>query len=158
MRLYPPVPFIRRGINQDVRLSGHNIPANTSLGIQIYALHRNEQFFPDPEAYKPERFLPDQMIGRNPFAYVPFSAGPRNCIGISFCLLDIHPPGGSRVHVQYALFLGQKFAIYEDKVILTTLLRQFRFGIHPHRFPIRESLNMILKPEGGMSLLITSRY
>lgn len=132
MRLHPPVPFIRRGINQDVRLSGHTIPAKTSLGIQIYALHHNEEFFPDPEAFKPERFLPDQTIGRNPFAYVPFSAGPRNCI-------------------------GQKFALYEDKVIVTTLLRQFRFDIHPDRLPIRESLNMILKPEGGMPLLITPR-
>ncbi|XP_057367791.1 cytochrome P450 4C1-like [Daphnia carinata] len=132
LRLHPPVPFIRRGIYQDVRLSGHKIPANTSLGIQIYALHHNEEFFPEPEAYKPERFLPDQAIGRNPFAYVPFSAGPRNCI-------------------------GQKFALYEDKVIVTTLLRQFRFDVNPHRLPIRESLNMILKPDGGMPLLITPR-
>lgn len=90
LRLHPPVPFIRRGINQDVRLSGHTIPAKTSLGIQIYALHHNEEFFPDPEAYKPERFLPDQTIGRSPFAYVPFSAGPRNCIGICFCLIVFH--------------------------------------------------------------------
>jgi cytochrome P450 len=83
LRRHPPVPLIRRRVNEDVRLSGYNVPADTSLGIQIYALHRNEEFFPDPEAFKPERFQPDQVIGRNPFAYVPFSAGPRNCIGMS---------------------------------------------------------------------------
>ncbi|EFX88241.1 hypothetical protein DAPPUDRAFT_305713 [Daphnia pulex] len=132
LRRHPPVPLIRRRVNEDVRLSGFNVPADTSLGIQIYALHRNEEFFPDPEAFKPERFQPDQVIGRNPFAYVPFSAGPRNCI-------------------------GQKFAMYEDKVIVSTLLRQFRFGIDVHRLPIKESLNMILKPEGGMPLLIAPR-
>lgn len=52
---------------------------------------------------------------------------------------------------------GQKFAMYEDKVIVSTLLRQFRFGIDVHRLPIKESLNMILKPEGGMPLLIAPR-
>lgn len=81
MRRHPPVPLIRRRINEDVRLSGYNVPADTSLGIQIYALHHNEEFFADPETFKPERFEADQIIGRNPFAYVPFSAGPRNCIG-----------------------------------------------------------------------------
>lgn len=53
--------------------------------------------------------------------------------------------------------LGQKFALYEDKVIVTTLLRQFRFGIDLSRLPIRESFNMILKPDGGMPLLIAPR-
>ena len=81
LRLYPPVAFIRRRMNEDVRFSGHDVPEGTSVGILIYTLHRNEDIFPDPNSFKPERFETDQTIGRNPFAYVPFSAGPRNCIG-----------------------------------------------------------------------------
>jgi len=80
-RLFPSVPGIERKATEDVELDGFKVPAGTSVSILIYALHRNEESFPDPLVYKPERFLPDQSIGRNPFAFVPFSAGPRNCIG-----------------------------------------------------------------------------
>ena len=60
---------------------GYHIPAGCDLMLLIYALHRHPDIYPQPDVFRPERFMPEQSTGRHPFAYIPFSAGPRNCIG-----------------------------------------------------------------------------
>lgn len=81
LRLYPSVPNIKRRISEDIVMQGYTIPAGATISMHIYSLHRNEEVFPDPLTFKPERFESDQVTERHPFAFVPFSAGPRNCIG-----------------------------------------------------------------------------
>lgn len=60
---------------------GFKVPKGVNAVIIPYALHRDPRFFPEPEEFRPERFLPENSSGRPPYAYIPFSAGARNCIG-----------------------------------------------------------------------------
>uniref|UniRef100_A0A1B0DL32 Uncharacterized protein n=1 Tax=Phlebotomus papatasi TaxID=29031 RepID=A0A1B0DL32_PHLPP len=89
LRLYPPVPYISRELTEDQLINGYPAPTGTLVEAHIFDLHRDPQYFPDPERFDPDRFLPEQVEKRHPFAYLPFSAGPRNCIGQKFALLEI---------------------------------------------------------------------
>lgn len=60
---------------------GFKVSKGANAIIITYALHRDPRYFPEPEEFRPERFLPENSEGRPPYAYIPFSAGLRNCIG-----------------------------------------------------------------------------
>ena len=102
LRIYPAVPFIFREFTEDVIIGlfdtlhliefffifififfqdNYEIPKRSTAMIFIYQIHRDERYFPEPEKFVPERFLPDNSDKRHPYAYIPFSAGKRNCIG-----------------------------------------------------------------------------
>ncbi|XP_020293283.1 cytochrome P450 4C1-like [Pseudomyrmex gracilis] len=100
-RLYPTVPYIARELSEDTKIGDYIIPANIRVFILILLLHRNPAIWPDPLTFDPDRFLPENIKSMHPYAYIPFSAGPRNCI-------------------------GQKFAMLEEKIILTAILRKWR--------------------------------
>ncbi|RZC34623.1 cytochrome P450, family 4, subfamily Q, polypeptide 7 [Asbolus verrucosus] len=90
LRLYPSVHFISRKLGEDLKThSGHKLPKNSIVNLHIYDLHHNPDIYPDPEKFDPDRFLPQNSQNRHPFAYLPFSAGPRNCIGKRFAILEL---------------------------------------------------------------------
>ncbi|KAJ3655745.1 hypothetical protein Zmor_014860 [Zophobas morio] len=81
MRMYTTVPFYGRKTNEPVEYKGIIIPKDVTINIFAYGIHRNPMYFPEPEKFNPSRF--DDIDGKKPYAFIPFSAGPRNCIGKS---------------------------------------------------------------------------
>lgn len=81
MRLYPPVWILTRRAQQDDEVGGYRVPAGTDVLVCPYTLHRHPGFWTDPERFDPERFDPEQPSDRPRYAYIPFGAGPRFCVG-----------------------------------------------------------------------------
>ena len=81
LRLYPSVPYFSRTLNEDFHTNGYIFPKNSSLFVSSYLMGRDAKLFPDPLEFKPERFTAD--IKRNPFSYIPFSAGKASKVSFS---------------------------------------------------------------------------
>jgi cytochrome P450 len=89
LRLYPPGWILsRRSLEPDV-LCGFQIPAGTDVLLSPYLLHRHPQYWKEPDAFRPERFDAEHETERPRFAYIPFAAGPRHCIGESLALYEM---------------------------------------------------------------------
>ncbi len=132
MRLYPPVPMIGRLLSEDVQVDQYTIPEGTTITLGIYYLHRDPRFFPDPEKFDPDRFLPENTVSRHPYAYLPFSAGPRNCV-------------------------GQKFAMYEEKSVLSSIIRNYKITSVEKRDEIALIAELILRTHNGINVKLERR-
>lgn len=89
LRLYPPGWLLsRRTIEADM-LAGFEIPPGTNVLLPLYLLHRHPRYWQDPDLFWPERFAPEHEAERPRFAYMPFAAGPRHCIGETFALYEM---------------------------------------------------------------------
>jgi cytochrome P450 len=89
LRLYPPGwLYTRRAIAED-RCGDYRIAAGSDVFICSWLLHRHPRYWDEPECFRPERFAPQQEAGRNRYAYIPFSAGPRHCIGETFAMTEM---------------------------------------------------------------------
>ncbi len=88
MRLYPPAPLIARAVARDIEIGGVPLPAGSIVFVPIYAVHRHRGLWTEPEAFDPDRFAPEAVRSRHRFAYLPFGAGPRICIGNAFAMME----------------------------------------------------------------------
>ncbi|KAJ9577302.1 hypothetical protein L9F63_006141, partial [Diploptera punctata] len=127
LRLYPSVPTIGRMATEDIKLDNYIIPKGCTVTLQFFFLHRNADYFPDPEKFDPDRFLPENVAKRHPYAYLPFSAGPRNCI-------------------------GQKFALLEEKAVLSSILRNYKVKSLDKREDIKLLSELVMRPENGIRI------
>lgn len=90
MRLYPPAYVIGRQATDDVVIGGRRLPKGTIVVISAYAMHRHPEHFPDPERFDPDRFAVGAEDALPKFAYMPFSGGPRMCLGPHLALTEAH--------------------------------------------------------------------
>uniref|UniRef100_A0A8D9EVW2 Cytochrome P450 9e2 n=1 Tax=Cacopsylla melanoneura TaxID=428564 RepID=A0A8D9EVW2_9HEMI len=90
LRLHPPVARVDRHCTMDYTLPSTNISikAGDSVNVPIMGLHYDPEYYPDPYTFDPERFTPAEKAKRSPYVFLPFGAGPRNCIGLRFAVLS----------------------------------------------------------------------
>ncbi|XP_044260197.1 cytochrome P450 6a2-like [Tribolium madens] len=131
LRKYPPLSFLTRECVKDYKIPDQDviIEKGTKVVISILGLHRDEDYFPDPEKFDPGRFSEDNTGFRDQFAYIPFGEGPRICIGL-------------------------RFGMMQTKVGLVSLLRKFKFTVNRKtREPIKFDVKgFILAAEGDIWL------
>ena len=131
MRLYPPVAFLSRAALADDRVCGYRVPKGSLVVVSPYVLHRHRTLWTDPDAFDPGRFLPERRGSIDRFAYLPFGAGPRVCIGASFSL-------------------------QEAVIVLARLARTVRFRLRAGHavVPVQR---VTLRPSGGLPMEVGLR-
>jgi cytochrome P450 len=130
MRLYPPAPLIAREARRDVRIGTEAVEAGTVVYVPVYAVHRHAELWDRPDVFDPSRFEPEAVKARDRYAYLPFGAGPRVCIGMSFAQM-------------------------ETTAVLAVLLESLRLRLRPGYVPAPK-LRVTLRPAGGMPMRLVA--
>jgi cytochrome P450 len=125
MRLYPPVWVLSRTAMEDDWIGDHRIAAGSEILIFPYITHRHPRWWTEPENFRPERFAPENSSSRPRYAYLPFGAGPRTCVGLNF-------------------------AITEILVVLAMLFERFRVELAMDPATVRAEPSVTLRPDPGV--------
>ncbi|XP_071442001.1 cytochrome P450 4C1-like [Hetaerina americana] len=132
LRLYPSVPMIARKIREEVKLGEYTVPAEAELVIHMFYMHRDKEIFPEPDKFNPDNFLPEACEKRPPYAFVPFSAGSRNCI-------------------------GQKFAMQEAKTVVASIVQKYKIESIQSPQELILLPELILRSENGIKVRLRPR-
>ena len=125
LRMHPPVPFIGRTLEHELEIEPEKIlPPGTNVSTMIWNLHHNPEVWPDHMTYDPDRFLPENIKHMDSHAFIPFAAGPRNCI-------------------------GQHFAMNEILTVVVRILDQFTLRLDPEK-EVNVHPDAVLRPENGI--------
>ncbi len=130
LRLYPPIHLGSRVAAEDLDFQGHTIPSGTRVMYSIYLTHRMKQYWDEAARFNPERFSAEGNRLRQPYTYLPFGGGPRNCIGAAF----------GRI---------------EAKLVLARILQQFDLALLPK--PVYAHMGATLEPRPGVWMQVTPR-
>jgi cytochrome P450 family 4 len=134
LRMYPPVPLIARRLDHDVKLvSGpYTVPKGTTVIVLQYCVHRRPDIYPNPDRFDPDNFLPERMANRHYYSFIPFSAGPRSCV-------------------------GRKYAMLKLKVLLSTIIRNYTIHSDRTESDFKLQADIILKLENGFNIVLQPR-
>ncbi|NP_001166588.1 cytochrome P450 3A15 [Cavia porcellus] len=133
LRLYPVANRIERMSKKDFEINGMSFPKGTLVMIPSFALHRDSKYWPEPDEFRPERFSKKNKENIDPYIYMPFGNGPRNCIGRRMALMNL-------------------------KLALIRLLQNFSFyPCKETQIPLRLSSEALLQPEKPLILKVVSR-
>uniref|UniRef100_A0A914CKK2 Cytochrome P450 n=1 Tax=Acrobeloides nanus TaxID=290746 RepID=A0A914CKK2_9BILA len=89
LRMYPPTARTNRTCTEEIIIGGIQFKPQFTFSVPVYVIHYDERYYPEPEKFDPDRFLPDEKSKRDPLTYLPFGYGPRNCIGMRFADLEM---------------------------------------------------------------------
>ncbi|GJQ86417.1 hypothetical protein Trydic_g10325 [Trypoxylus dichotomus] len=89
LRFYTTGPLLGREVEHDIEWNGMTLPKGLMLGLFVHGVHHSADVHKDPEKFDPERYIPEVAKENHPYASLPFSAGPRNCIGQKFAMLEL---------------------------------------------------------------------
>jgi cytochrome P450 len=131
MRLYPPAWTIGRRLVTDYELGGAHMPSGSLVLVSPYVVQRDERYFSEPEHFDPERWTPQALGGRPSYAYIPFSAGPRSC-------------------------LGEHLAWLEMVLLLAAVAQRWRLRVQPG-YPVELLPLISLRPRYGMRMRVEAR-
>jgi cytochrome P450 len=131
MRLYPPAFTIGREPLEDFQLGEYTVPAGTTIFMSQCVMHRDGRYYERPDAFDPDRWLPERSAGRPKMAYFPFGGGPRVCIGNTFAML-------------------------ESMLVLATVASQWSMRLVPDQ-EIRLSPVLTLRPRYGIRVVLSKR-
>jgi len=132
LRLYPPAWILTRKAAADDLLGGYRVPSGSLVLVSTWTLHRDPALWPQPDEFRPGRWLAEGGERGPRWAYLPFGAGPRQCI-------------------------GKDFALVEATLMLAVLARRVRFGRPPAASRPRVEALVTLRPRGGLPLLVQRR-
>lgn len=133
MRLYPPAYGFSRRALKDVEIDGYLVPKNWIVLLAPYTMHRREDFFPQSETFDPARFTPEREKLLPRYAYMPFGAGPRICIGMHFAMMEGH-------------------------LLLAALAQRASFTLLPDQtIKIDPVHNLTLRPAGAVNVQVKKR-
>lgn len=131
LRLYPPAATLTRAAIASDELAGQRVRPRDMIIISPWLLHRHKTLWRRPEAFDPTRFLPGRREEIDRFAYIPFGAGPRICIGMGF-------------------------ALQEAMIVLATILKRFRLELQPDAI-IEPLQRVTLRPKNGLPVILRRR-
>ena len=131
MRLYPPIPAFARQAIEDTELGGYSVPKDMIISISPNVIHHDPRWYPEPEAFRPERFAKENEKHLPKYAYLPFSGGPRVCIGNSF-------------------------AAMEAVLALATAAQRYRLRLAPGQ-RVTPQATLTLRPREGMPMRVEAR-